>query len=156
MFKVPTPTDSEIVVALSISSGLFPAEAAEVPAKMMEDYFHQNQREGHRCLLQYDKSNQPIGVAYLAPVVATDRVWNLLMIAINESHQGQGFGSKLVDKIEEDLKESNQRLLLVETSGLPEFEQTRSFYKKLGFTEEARVRDYYEDSNDMILFRKEL
>ena len=41
--------------------------------------------------------------------------------------------------IEEVLAERGERLLLVETSGLPAFEGTRAFYLKCGFTEVGRA-----------------
>ena len=47
-----------------------------------------------------------------------------------------------------DLRAAGQRLLLVETSGVESFSLTRAFYAKRGYTQEARVRDYYERGNE--------
>lgn len=58
--------------------------------------------------------------------------------------------------MEDELRADGQRLLLVETSGLADFALTRQFYAKLGYEEEARVRDYFADGDDMVLFRKAL
>jgi ribosomal protein S18 acetylase RimI-like enzyme len=58
--------------------------------------------------------------------------------------------------VEDALQVSGQRVLLVETSGLPEFALTRKFYARCGYEEEARVRDYYAAGNDMVVFRKVL
>ncbi len=44
----------------------------------------------------------------------------------------------------------------METSGLPTFQRTRAFYRRSGYEQEARIRDYYEPGDDMILFRKDL
>ncbi len=49
-----------------------------------------------------------------------------------------------------------QRVLLVETSGLPEFDRTRDFYRLLGYTEEARIHDYYAAGEDKVVFWKAL
>ncbi len=48
------------------------------------------------------------------------------------------------------------RMLLVETSGLPDFERTRAFYRKCGYEEEARIRDFYAAGDDKVVFRKVL
>ncbi len=56
--------------------------------------------------------------------------------------------------IEQALAANGQRLLLVETSGLPRFEKTRAFYKKLGYNEEARIREFYQAGEDKIIFCK--
>jgi RimJ/RimL family protein N-acetyltransferase len=49
-----------------------------------------------------------------------------------------------------------ERILLVETSGLPEFERTRAFYAKHGYEEEARIREFYRAGEDKVVFRKAL
>ena len=56
--------------------------------------------------------------------------------------------------VEQALAADGQRLVLVETSGLPSFEKTRAFYKKLGYNEEARIREFYQTGEDKIVFRK--
>ena len=48
------------------------------------------------------------------------------------------------------------RFLLVETSGLPEFEDTRRFYRTRGYGEEARIRDFYTSGEDKVIFRRAL
>jgi hypothetical protein len=47
-------------------------------------------------------------------------------------------------------------LLLVETSSGSGFAPARAFYRTCGNDEEARVRDSFEDGDDMVLFRKSL
>jgi ribosomal protein S18 acetylase RimI-like enzyme len=78
------------------------------------------------------------------------------MIAVRGDQQGKGRGAALMRYVEGSLQGRGQRVLLVETSGVPEFAQTRRFYAKLGYAEEARVRDYYSPGDDMVLFRKVL
>jgi ribosomal protein S18 acetylase RimI-like enzyme len=54
------------------------------------------------------------------------------------------------------LVECGARMLLVETSGLASFERQRTFYRKCGYNEEARIRDFYQAGEDKIVFRKAL
>jgi len=48
------------------------------------------------------------------------------------------------------------RVLLVETSGLASFERVRAFYRKCGYDEEARIRDFYVAGDDKLVYRKVL
>lgn len=121
---------------------------------MMVDYFGGQREEGHVWVM--DEEGAPLGVAYYEPALATDGTWYLTMIAVRRTRQGQGRGAALLRHLEEELRSRDQRLLLVETSGLPAFERTRAFYEKCGYEQEARVRDYYEPGDDMVLFRKAL
>ena len=49
-----------------------------------------------------------------------------------------------------------QRLLLVEPSGTPQYEITHESYAKCGYEQEARVRDYWAEGDDLVVFRKAL
>ena len=57
--------------------------------------------------------------------------------------------------IEDRLRSEDGRLLLIETSSGDGFELTRSFYRKHGYDEEARIRGFYGDE-DKVIFRKDL
>lgn len=149
-----TQDDSAAVIDVAVASGLFPADEAGIVDKMMADYFGGNRDDGHVCVI--DKEDEPLGVAYYEPAKATDRTWYLTMIAVKGDRQGRGRGATLMRHVENALREDGQRLLLVETSALPNFVLTRKFYAKLGYEEEARVRDYFEAGDDMVLFRKAL
>ena len=96
------------------------------------------------------------GVLYCAPEPMTKGTWNVLMLLVDPDHQGQGYGSKLMQAAEQALIAQGDRLLIVETSSLDAFEGARAFYAKCGFTQEARIRDFYEAGNDKIIFRKTL
>lgn len=97
-----------------------------------------------------------LAVAYHAPERMTSGTRNLLLIAVRPDRQSEGIGRALMARVEADLASAGDRILLVETSGLPEFEATRAFYAGLGYDEEARIRDFYQDGEDKIVFRKAL
>ncbi len=78
------------------------------------------------------------------------------MLAVRPDHQGRGLGTLLMRYIEQQLAQGGERILLVETSGLPEFKRTRNFYRKNGYEEEARIREFYAQGEDKIVFRRAL
>lgn len=97
------------------------------------------------------------GVAYYKPEMMTSGTWNCLLLAVHPEKHNKGIGRALMSHIEENLKSEGHRVLIVETSGLPTFEKTRSFYaNKCGYEEEARIRDYYDAGEDKIVYRKAL
>jgi len=98
----------------------------------------------------------PAAIAYAAPEPMTEGCWNLYLIAVHSDHHGQGIGQALMRYVEEALAVEGVRVLLVETSGLPEMARTRLFYSQCGYEEEARIRDFYQDGDDKIVFRKAL
>lgn len=120
----------------------------------MADYFDGNEGNDHACLI--DDEDGPLGVAYYQAKPAADRVWDLTMIAVQPAYQGRGRGAAMLHRVEEDLRERDQRLLLVDTSSSPQYDRTRAFYVKCGYEKEARIRDYWMAGDDLVVFRKDL
>lgn len=155
MIRSVTRSDTAAVVALVVASELFPAEETGVVETMLEEYFAGREGEGHTCVVD-EVDGDLVAVAYYQPVTATDRTWELVMIGVRQDLHRQGRGAPLLQHVEDDLRTRGQRLLLVETSALPAFARARAFYLGRDYDEEARVRDYFEAGDDMVLFRKAL
>lgn len=152
MIRPTTLDDIPALLALADATGLFPPSGLELLRQMLVDALGDNSESEHFWIT--DDDNGPVGVAYCESERMTDRTWNLQLIAIHPDLQGQGRGAKLLRYVEQALRVRGGRVLLVETSGLPSFERTRSFYKKCGFEEEARIRDFYAAGDDKVVFRK--
>jgi ribosomal protein S18 acetylase RimI-like enzyme len=58
--------------------------------------------------------------------------------------------------LEQSLAALGARVLLVDTLGTPDFEYVRAFYRKNGFDEEARIREFYAAGADKVVFRRAL
>lgn len=127
------------------------------PVEMLDDllgpYFA---GEGEAGWLTAHANGAPVGFAYYVPETVTQGAWNVLALAVRPDHQRAGVGSRLMSHVERLLRDSGQRLLLVETSGLPEFASARSFYRREGYEEVARVPEYYAADDDKIIFAKRL
>lgn len=102
------------------------------------------------------QGNRPISIGYCAPERLTDGTYNLYAIAVHKDCQGTGVGGQMMNYIEQVLREQGHRLLIVETSSLPEFELTRQFYHKCHYTQEAIIRDFYAKGDSKVIFWKEL
>lgn len=101
-------------------------------------------------------NHKPIGFGFCEPERMTVGTWNLLAIGVLPDHQGSGTGAAMLRYLEDRLLDQSARILLVETLGTQEFDLTRTFYSKNGFTEEARIRDFYDAGQDKIVYWKAL
>lgn len=133
------------------SNELFPSELLD---GMTEPYF--GDPDTSDIWLTLDVDQQPALVAYCAPERMTQGTYNLYLIAVHKRHHWQGLGSKAMAFIEEMLRQQGSRILIVETSGLPDFELTRRFYTKIGYTQEAVIREFYQAGEDKVVFWKKL
>ncbi|MEO8563979.1 MAG: GNAT family N-acetyltransferase [bacterium] len=97
-----------------------------------------------------------LGYACAGPTPATEGTFDLYWLAVDPAAQGKGVGRALVREVERDLRERGARLLLVETSSRPDYENTRAFYSRCGYTEAARIRDFYAPADDRIMLTTRL
>eukprot|EP00045_Choanoeca_perplexa_P020690 m.4863 g.4863 ORF g.4863 m.4863 type:complete len:155 (-) comp7242_c0_seq1:230-694(-) len=112
--------------------------------------------DGHGWVVSVGNEPSEIQGAAYWPVLMTNATHNLLFIAVKPSVQGQGVGSAMMAHVEKKLSSAAQRLLIVETSDLPEMAATRSFYSKLGYTMSAAIPDFYDDNDGKVVFWKRL
>lgn len=154
MIREMQPSDIPSMVSLAIEADMFPAEASDFLTGSAQGWFDGGKTHG-RWIVDED-AGQVVGVAFYEPREATDRVWYLTMLAVSPATQGTGRGTAILRSVEEHLIEQEQRLLMIESSGTPQYEKTLKFYVGNGYDEVARVPDYFEDGDAMVLFKKDL
>lgn len=162
MIRRATPDDQPAILSVSDASGLFrPQELEELTGVLAAGLRGEMGPDQVWVVAEAIDAapTAPVplaGVAYYAPERMADGVWNLYLIAVHPNLQGRGTGAALLRHAEQDLAARGVRLLLIETSSLPKFDGTRAFYRRCGYHEEARIRDYYRAGEDKVVFRKAL
>jgi ribosomal protein S18 acetylase RimI-like enzyme len=86
----------------------------------------------------------------------TEATWDLYWIAVANNKQGFGIGRSLMKHAEDDIKKMHGKLIMVETSGKPEYNKTRRFYDTLNYQRVCQIPDYYAPGDDLVLFSKRL
>lgn len=147
------PTEAADVPALKAvldQTGLFPSDV--LPELLAPALSGQTDAFWLTC----HSDNQAVGLCYTAPADFAPGTWNMLALAVRPDMQGNRLGAALVQAAEQHLKNKGQRLLIVDTSGTEDFALTRKFYVQNGYEQEARIRDFWADGDDKIIFRKAL
>ena len=152
MIRPVTASDEVGLMALAEHSGLFAPEHLALVQETLTAYLSGSDE----ALWFTTDTPEPLGVLYCAPEVMADDVWNALMLIVHPDSHGQGVGTQLMQHAEQVLTAQGARLLIVETSGLDDFERARRFYGKLGFSEEARIAHYYAHGDAKVIFTKRL
>ncbi len=148
------PTLSEDLPALrEVLDGteLFPADML---AGMIEGFLSGSSHDDIWLTCEVDR--RAVGFCYAALEQLTDGTWNMLAIAVRPECQGTRVGGALITKLEEILRQRGARIIIVDTSGADGFARTREFYRRRGYEEEARIRDYWAADDDKITFWKAL
>ncbi len=133
------------------SCELFPSEYLD---EMISEYFNnpETQNIWFTCL---DKE-VPIAIGFCVPEKLTEGTYNLLAIGVKKEYQRHGIASEMMKYIEEVIKESEGRILIVETSSDEAQLGARNFYQNIGYTQIATIKDFWKDGEDKIVFWKRI
>lgn len=158
LIRPAAPADAEPIKALAVAAGMFTVDEVGFFDEILAGSFD-GSLEGHLWLIAEDSAGSLAAAAYFAPEPFADRVWNLYFLAVDPTTQGSGVGAALIADIEAQLRamgEADARVLIVETSSTDQYADTRSFYARRGFDEEARIRDFYGPGDTKVVFWKSL
>ena len=96
------------------------------------------------------------GYACYGPTPLTDGTYDLYWMAVAPGCRRRKYGQDLIGWVEDGVRQSGGRLIVVETSSQEKYAGTRSFYARMGYEAAARIRDYYRAGDDLVIFRKSL
>ena len=157
------------VSALLVSTGAFSTEEVEVALELFDATYPRcrpERSEGpafafdepadYEFVGAFDDDSLLLGYACFGPTPSTDGTWDLYWLAVHPEAQGCGVGRALVRDVEQLLVARQARLLAVETSSRESYARSREFYARCGYTEAARVRDFYAPADDRIILTTRL
>lgn len=137
-------TETEVSVALEIADLVL-----KQPDQKDYDFF---------CAVEKENGlpEQVLGFVCFGKAPLTDAVYEAYWIVVHPAAQKRKIGSALLKFMEETVVRAGGRRILIETSSTSKYEGTRAFYKRHGYREEARVKDFYVVGDDKIIFGKEV
>jgi GNAT superfamily N-acetyltransferase len=97
-----------------------------------------------------------VGYACWGPTPGTAGTYDLYWIAVDQSRQGHGIGTQLVNAVERQLHAEGGRLLVVETSSRADYTPTRAFYERRQYRQSATIPGYYAPGDDLVIYTKDL
>jgi ribosomal protein S18 acetylase RimI-like enzyme len=155
--RTAQPDDISSIERIAVATRMFPPEEVGFIGDLLRA-----QAAGEQPDAQWWVAQGPDGVmgaAYVAPEPFADRIWNLYFISVDPTHQSVGVGQALMAHVEATLRATGSdvaRVLIVETSSTDQYARTRDFYRRLGYDQEARIREFYGPGDHKIVFWKQL
>ncbi len=157
------PRDRARVAELLESTAVFSAEEIDVALQLFDasvaDRGDAGADDAHEADYEFTgafERDRLVGYACSGPTPGTEGTFDLYWLAVDAAAQGKGIGTTLVREVERELRDRGARMLLVETSSRPDYSNTRAFYARCGYTEAARIRDFYAPADDRIMLTTRL
>jgi GNAT superfamily N-acetyltransferase len=139
-----------------VGTVIFTPEEIDVAMELIDIVLKDPNQKDYQVVCIVSDEDKPLGYLCYGLAPMTQATIDLYWIVVDPSFQGKGVGSKLLAYLEEVAKGMNGRMILAETSSIPSYDKTLTFYARKGFKEVARVLDYYSPGNDRITFCKRL
>ena len=135
-------------------AGNFSDEEVETAVELIDDSI-ESENEGDYIVFLIDEDGVK-GYVCIGPASLAQGVYDLYWIVVDAAARGRQYGQRLLRFAEEEVKRRGGRMVLIETSSLPEYEATRRFYLAAGYPEVARVPNFYKPGDDKIIYAKEV
>lgn len=104
----------------------------------------------------YEENEEILGYLILCQRPLTDGVFDVCWIDVVKQSAGKGIGTQLLNFAEDKVKQYGGRWVILETSGLPMYEGTRSFYLKKGYNLLVEINDWYKLNDSITMYGKRI
>jgi GNAT superfamily N-acetyltransferase len=147
--------DVSRVVELTRNTGVFREEEIAIADEVVSDAVKASGEERPYYALGAEVEGRIVGWICWGATPCTVATWDLYWMAVDPEMHGQGVGTALLEEMENRLSDK-ARLIVIDTSGRPEYAPTRAFYRARGYQTAAVVRDFYALGDDQVIFSKRL
>ena len=158
MFTIRRVEEKDQAAMLEITRevGVFTQADVECMDELLQTYLYQPDNHDYTFGAACDEQDRVLGYVCFGPTPLTEGTYDIYWLAVSKAAQGQGVGSALFLWIEPQVRALGGRLLVLETSGTPEYEPARRMYQRLGYIGRVAVPDFYRPGDDLVIFSKPL
>lgn len=103
-----------------------------------------------------ERNGEVVGIVVYGAVAGARGAAKLHLVAVSAAGQLRGTGAQLVEAAVDELQSHGARLVVVEMPDDPLLTAARALLERCGFTEEARIPDFYRDGIALSVLRRTL
>ncbi len=151
--RAMTSQDKAAVMNILLMTWEFSEVDLRVAEEVIDAYLARPRGSGYNILLA-EADSVVVGFVVFGRASEAVNTWYIFWIAVAPPQKGSGIGTRLLTYAENAVKKEGGYLLLIETSGKPEYHDTRRFYQSRGYREVTRIKDFYAPGNDRITCEK--
>ncbi len=152
--RFTTPQDVGAVLKFLDATKFFRHEEMLIAEEVLTDAANKGQA-GHYQSYVLHAEGKPVGWVCWGPTPCTVGSFDIYWLGVDPACQGLGYGKKLMEFAENQIRSAGGRLYIVETSGRESYLPTRAFYERIGYTAAACVKNFYAAGDDKIIYTKQ-
>jgi ribosomal protein S18 acetylase RimI-like enzyme len=149
--------DRDVLKKILEDTNHFNEEEINVAMELIDVYLNNKSQKDYIIYVYVDDdSGRTAGYICYGRRPMTEGTYDLYWIAVDPNIHGKGIGSGMVEFMEKDIIKLGGELILIETSGKPEYDGERGFYTKNGYDVQTVIQDFYKKGDDLFIYRKYL
>jgi GNAT superfamily N-acetyltransferase len=145
------PADAHAVRRIVESTGLFRPAEIDVAVELVQAYLEKGPASGYEFVFAEQKG-EVVAYACFGRNSLTVQSWDLYWIAVHKSLQGKGLGRVLLEQVEQHIARAGGGRIYIETSHRADYQATRGFYERCGYTLEAVLADFYAPGDSKAIY----
>lgn len=110
-----------------------------------------NNVENYRIIIAED-SCEIVGYVCFARVPCTVSTFEIYWLCVDASRQREGIGHLLMDEVIREIGLLKGLKVVLQTAGRSQYLSTQRFYISYGFIEEARLKNYFAEDDDCLIY----
>ena len=146
--------DRQVVLELIHLTGLFTKEEKQVAIEVIDVCLTKSGQQDYIIVVIENEQGAIAGYMCYGPTPMTEGVVDLYWLAVHPGKHRQGYGKALIQWLEKAVQEKKGRLIVIETSSRDKYTATRNFYQRLGYAENACIRDFYCPGDNLLIYCK--
>ncbi|MDD4848164.1 MAG: GNAT family N-acetyltransferase [Bacteroidales bacterium] len=99
-----------------------------------------------------EEDDQVVGFGCFARIPCTLSSFEIYWLGVDKQTQGKGVGKKIIHEIMNETEKFGGKKIVLQTAGREQYLPTQKFYTAVGFDLEARIKDYYADGDDCLIY----
>ena len=150
-----TGKDKAAIMTILRALPEFTPDEVVIAEEVIDAYLQKSFSSGYHIFVA-EADSSVIGYVCYGPTPLTVGTWDMYWLAVDMKRQGQGMGRALMAFAEAMVRQNRGRLIIIETSGKPEYEKTRCFHYSQGYAIVSRIADFYAPGDDKLFLEKRL
>ena len=125
----------------------------DVAEELIDAFLDQGLSSGYFTLVG-EVDRRVLGYICYGPTPLTTGTWDIYWMAVSSEAQRHGIGRALLIRAEDEIRNTQGRLILIETSSKPSYVKAQNFYSRQGYELISRIYDFYEPGDDKLTYLK--
>jgi ribosomal protein S18 acetylase RimI-like enzyme len=151
--RLMAAADKAAVMTILRNTTEFKPVEVDIAEELIDAYLDEGLPSGYFTYVSEVNGNV-MGYICYGPTPLTEGTYDVYWMAVSPHSQRQGIGRSLLVAAERDITARHGRLILIETSGKPNYVKAQNFYASRGYDMVSRIADFYEPGDDKLTYLK--